>query len=143
MIKSGKFDSVFTAHEEHWVPRWDIYAKPIEWDLKNRPRRQDMPVKFVENGMMYITTKKSLLENQLRYGGKIGILEIPIIDSFQIDSIDDLNLIKKLTKKFMNFKNITEPYLIAEIGINHNGDIEIAKKLIDATNATGWNCCKF
>ena len=30
------------------------------------------------------------------------------------------------------FKNITKPYLIAEIGINHNGDIDIAKRLIDA-----------
>lgn len=35
------------------------------------------------------------------------------------------------------------PYLIAEIGINHNGDIQIAKKLIDAANACGWNCVKF
>lgn len=35
------------------------------------------------------------------------------------------------------------PYLIAEIGINHNGDIQIAKQLIDATNACLWNCVKF
>lgn len=35
------------------------------------------------------------------------------------------------------------PYLIAEIGINHNGSIETAKKLLDATSATGWNCAKF
>ena len=34
-------------------------------------------------------------------------------------------------------------YLIAEIGINHNGDIDIAKRLIDATNACGWYCAKF
>ena len=44
------------------------------------------------------------------------------------------------------FKKISisdEPYLIAEIGINHNGDMNIAKKLIDATNACGWHCAKF
>tara|TARA_Y100000768_G_scaffold1265_1_gene1008 strand:+ start:4500 stop:5366 length:867 start_codon:yes stop_codon:yes gene_type:complete len=41
------------------------------------------------------------------------------------------------------FNNLNEPYLIAEIGINHNGDINIANKLIDATSATNWNCCKF
>lgn len=35
------------------------------------------------------------------------------------------------------------PYLIAEIGINHNGDLQIAKKLIDAANASIWNCVKF
>lgn len=34
-------------------------------------------------------------------------------------------------------------YLIAEIGINHNGDMQVAKKLIDATFATGWDCAKF
>jgi N-acetylneuraminate synthase len=34
-------------------------------------------------------------------------------------------------------------YFIAEIGINHNGDMQIAKKLIDATFITGWNCAKF
>ena len=27
--------------------------------------------------------------------------------------------------------NIEKPFLIAEIGINHNGDIKIAKQLID------------
>jgi len=35
------------------------------------------------------------------------------------------------------------PYIIAEIGINHNGDLQIAKKLIDAANACSWNCVKF
>lgn len=37
----------------------------------------------------------------------------------------------------------SKPYFIAEIGINHNGDIQIAKKLIDASFATGWDCVKF
>lgn len=36
-----------------------------------------------------------------------------------------------------------DPYMIAEIGINHNGDIQIAKKLIDGANAAGWNAVKF
>lgn len=35
------------------------------------------------------------------------------------------------------------PFIIAEIGINHNGDIEIAKKLIDAAKFTGCNAVKF
>lgn len=37
----------------------------------------------------------------------------------------------------------SDPYLIAEIGINHNGDLQIAKKLIDAAFATGWHSVKF
>ncbi|MCM1174222.1 MAG: N-acetylneuraminate synthase family protein [Blautia sp.] len=35
------------------------------------------------------------------------------------------------------------PYIIAEIGINHNGDLQVAKKLIDAAHACSWNCVKF
>ena len=34
-------------------------------------------------------------------------------------------------------------YVIAEIGINHNGSVEIAKKLIDGAVAAGCNCVKF
>jgi N-acetylneuraminate synthase len=43
----------------------------------------------------------------------------------------------------VNFNNIKTPYLIGEIGINHNGDMNIAKKLIDAVNACNWDCAKF
>ena len=34
-------------------------------------------------------------------------------------------------------------FIIAEIGINHNGDIEIAKKLIDVAISAGCNAVKF
>ena len=43
----------------------------------------------------------------------------------------------------VDFNNLTETYLIGEIGINHNGDMKIAKKLIDAVNACDWHCAKF
>lgn len=36
-----------------------------------------------------------------------------------------------------------KPYMIAEIGINHNGDIQIAKRLMDAAFACDWDCVKF
>ena len=34
-------------------------------------------------------------------------------------------------------------FFIAEIGINHNGDINIAKSLIDNAKKTGFDCIKF
>ena len=43
----------------------------------------------------------------------------------------------------VKFNNLKSPYLIGEIGINHNGDMGIAKKLIDAVNACDWHCAKF
>lgn len=41
------------------------------------------------------------------------------------------------------FSELKKPYLIGEIGINHNGDLQIAKKLIDAVFACSWDCAKF
>ena len=34
-------------------------------------------------------------------------------------------------------------YVIAEIGINHNGDIELAKQLIDKAHGAGCDAVKF
>ena len=39
--------------------------------------------------------------------------------------------------------NSNTPFIIAEIGINHNGDIEIAKKLIDMAKNCGCDAVKF
>jgi N-acetylneuraminate synthase len=44
---------------------------------------------------------------------------------------------------FSNLEDRSVPYFIGEIGINHNGDLKIAKRLIDGLHATGWDCAKF
>ncbi len=43
----------------------------------------------------------------------------------------------------IRFEDLGEPYLIAEVGINHNGDLQIAKRLVDAAFACNWSCVKF
>ena len=40
-------------------------------------------------------------------------------------------------------ENFGSPYVIAEVGSNHNGDIELAKKLIDEAKAAGCHSVKF
>lgn len=39
--------------------------------------------------------------------------------------------------------NLTKPYLIAEIGINHNGSVKLAKKLIDLAVKNNFDAVKF
>ena len=93
-----KYDSVFSAYKEHWIPRWTIEGKPDNWNPHDRPMRQQCKENWVENGALYITTKDSLLKNNLRYHGNTGIVEMPMYRSFQIDTYDDLQLISKLLK---------------------------------------------
>lgn len=90
------YDSVFSVYREHWIPRWTTENKPYQWSIDNRPMRQDKPELFVENGAFYITTREAFKKSGLRYSGNIGTYEMPIERSFQIDTLDDLNLIKKI-----------------------------------------------
>ena len=91
-----EYDSVFSACKEHWTPRWTMDIEPHNWDINNRPMRQDMDELYIENGAFYITKKDNLLSSGLRYSGKIGIVEMPILRSFQIDTIEDLDLIRNI-----------------------------------------------
>tara|TARA_R110001592_G_scaffold62966_4_gene192766 strand:+ start:151 stop:789 length:639 start_codon:yes stop_codon:yes gene_type:complete len=92
------YDSVFSAYKEKWSAKFDKKGNPINWDINNRPRRQDVDDVYVENGAFYITTKENLLKSKLRYSGNIGIIEMPFSESFQVDDNDDLKLIRKLCK---------------------------------------------
>ena len=52
------------------------------------------------------------------------------------------NLIIKDLKKF-GFNTDNRTYIVAEIGINHRGDVTIAKKLIESAARTGADAVKF
>ena len=45
---------------------------------------------------MFYITQNILTQNKLRYGGKMGFIEIPLYDSFQVDNQEDLELIRKI-----------------------------------------------
>ncbi|MBR5637904.1 MAG: N-acetylneuraminate synthase family protein [Pseudobutyrivibrio sp.] len=45
--------------------------------------------------------------------------------------------------KFSEVKEYGQAYVIAEIGANHNGDVELAKKMIDIAKECGADCVKF
>ena len=92
----GQYDSIFSAYENHWLPRWTKDIDTINWDITKRPRRQDIALEYVENGAIYITKKECLLKSRLRYSGKIGIYKMPFSKSFQIDTNDDLLLMEKI-----------------------------------------------
>ena len=94
--KMQEFDSVISVTEEHWLPRWSLNGTPVDWDPENRPMRQEMDVRYIETGAFYITTKKNLWESKLRFSGRIGFVKIPLKRSFQVDTLDDLDLLEKL-----------------------------------------------
>ncbi len=45
--------------------------------------------------------------------------------------------------KNINLENYSKPYIIAELGSNHNGDMDLARKLIVEAKEAGADCVKF
>lgn len=88
------YDSVVSVFKEEWLPRWTPEGEPCDWDPANRPMRQQVEDRYVENGAFYITTLKNLQASRLRYSGRIGILEMPPLRSLDINSHSDLELVR-------------------------------------------------
>ena len=101
-MQTGHYDSVFSVYKEHWIPRWTMDVKPIDWNTHHRPRRQTIEPKYVENGAFYITSRKRLLDSGLRYSGNIGVVEMPFSKSLQVDTLDELKVIELLLKERNN-----------------------------------------
>lgn len=57
-------------------------------------------------------------------------------------NLKEINMKIQLTKNKQVF-NYCKPYIIAELGANHNGDMELAKKLIHQAKEAGADCVKF
>ena len=79
--------------------------KGLEFKLGSPRKVQEKDVQYVENGMFYITKRDHLLASKLRYSGDIGMLVIPQLDSYQIDTLDDLRLVTNLLKIRESNKN--------------------------------------
>jgi sialic acid synthase SpsE/sugar phosphate isomerase/epimerase len=115
------------------VRRWLTNSKEI--DL-TKPISQLMNTKFTYGN--YSDSSKKI--NSL-FSDKI--ISIPLIDDRNI-------LVAIAFPKFNEFRfetktisNDSPTFIIAEIGNNHNGDLNLAKKLVDLAVASGADCAKF
>jgi len=74
-------------------------VKPINYDVYNRPRRQEFDGCYLENGSFYITSRERLLQSQNRVSGTIAACVMPEITSFEIDEPSDWVIIEHLLKR--------------------------------------------
>ena len=81
---------------------WSKDGKSINYDYKNRPRRQDFDGLMMENGACYINSVGNIIKDENRLSGKISVYEMPEYTAVEIDEPDDFLLIEKLMEKHRN-----------------------------------------
>jgi len=78
---------------------WTKDGSSVNYDYKNRPRRQDFEGYMLENGACYINSVENILREKNRICGKMCLYEMPEYTSYEIDEPDDFIIIEQLMKK--------------------------------------------
>lgn len=75
---------------------WNEEGTPQNYDVFNRPRRQDFKGLLMENGALYLTTKEAFLTSKNRVSGKISLVAMPEETLHEIDTLSDWTIIENL-----------------------------------------------
>ena len=102
VFEKPEFDSVLSVvRQKRFV--WSVsekgVARPVNYDVYNRPRRQEFDGYLVENGAFYICSRKDLLASKNRVSGRIGVVEMPEETYFEIDEPQDWIIIENLMER--------------------------------------------
>ena len=95
--------SVSPTHRFLWH-KVDNEAQSINYDYRDRPRRQDLNPQYMENGSIYIFKPWVLKELNNRLGGKISLFVMDEDQSWEIDSLQDFQYIESLMNQTHKFQ---------------------------------------
>lgn len=135
-ITKEQFDSALTVVKTHRFT-WNSDGTAQNYDVFNRPRRQDFDGLLIENGAVYCTTKTAFLSSKNRVSASIGLVEMPEETLMEIDSLSDWTIVENLLierqKKMKSNQRID--YLVLDVdGVFTDGSVfyskegELAKK---------------
>jgi len=93
----SNYDSVLSVvKQKRFI--WSSKGKSLNYNYKLRPRRQDWKGYLVENGAFYINHSSNILRDKNRLSGKIGLCEMDEKTYYEIDSLDDFQIVENLIK---------------------------------------------
>lgn len=98
-------DSLFAGAELKdfliWKTDCQTNLESLNYDYRQRKRRQDCALQYVENGSFYIFKPEILRRYNNRFGGKIGVALMELWKSFELDSQTDWKMCEILMNVFL------------------------------------------
>ena len=96
--KSKNKDIVSCVRLKRFI--WGENGVPLNYNINKRPRRQDFEGLLVENGAVYISRVKKIIESNCRVSGRISLYEMNENSFFEIDEDQDFMISELLMKRF-------------------------------------------
>lgn len=103
MIESDKYDSVFSAVEDHGF-RWQENGdglEPLGHNTQIRPRRQELPNRFLETGAFYAFRSEGFLNAGSRFHGRVGHVLLNKFLHVDIDEDGDIRWARQISKTYL------------------------------------------
>jgi len=79
---------------------WKEDGTPLNYDYKNRPRRQEFDGLLMENGAFYINSVGNIRTAKNRLSGEIALYEMPEYTALEIDEEHDWLIAEELMKRY-------------------------------------------
>jgi CMP-N-acetylneuraminic acid synthetase len=101
-VMSGAYDSAFSVQKfQDFL--WDT-EKPVNYDLTNIPRTQDLPPVFAETTGLYIFSKELFQTTGRRIGYKPCLIEVSKIEAMDINTIEDFKIANAIYNQILKDK---------------------------------------
>jgi N-acylneuraminate cytidylyltransferase len=104
LIRSKKDSLLSVVEEKRFF--WDKDGKSLNYDYKNRPRRQDFDGYMLENGAFYINRISSILRDKNRLSGDIGFFQMQDYNSIEIDEKEDWVIAEEYMREHVLYKHV-------------------------------------
>ena len=103
-LREQGYDSLLSVTEVEDFFTWRIGddggADPVNYDYRNRKRRQQIEKRYLENGSFYVFRPQQLRIENNRLGGRIGLFVMDRHKMFQIDNPEDIELCAAIMQGF-------------------------------------------
>ena len=88
-FQTSNYDSILSVIKSPGF-YWSSEGFSLNYDFRNRPRRQEIKDEtYKENGALYISTVKNILNSKNRLSGNIGFYIMKDYQKLDIDNIED------------------------------------------------------
>ncbi|MGA1844061.1 MAG: N-acetylneuraminate synthase family protein [bacterium] len=156
-MATGRFDSVIAVSEDlkhYWRETGDGFMEPFYPTGERVVRQLQVPL-LKETGAVYVATRDVIMERNAFFGDRVGFVDMEEHRNVDIDTPFDFTIAEFIGRQARMAEKVevrvgdrtigkgAPVFIIAEAGVNHNGDFDTACAMVDTAQEAGADAVSF